>query len=56
MNKIYGPVYPMLFCAAQDVTQCTLEEVAGLLRGPAGSKVELTFLETRAVKLEMERC
>ena len=40
----------------QDVTQCTLEEVALLLRGPAGSIVELTFLETRTVKLEMERC
>mmetsp|Transcript_37959 Transcript_37959/g.77891 ORF Transcript_37959/g.77891 Transcript_37959/m.77891 type:complete len:964 (-) Transcript_37959:282-3173(-) len=39
----------------QDVTSATLEEVAGLLRGPANSTVQLRFLETRDVRLVVER-
>ncbi len=40
----------------RDVSSATLEEVAVMLRGPVGSEINLKFLETRQVKLNMERC
>jgi hypothetical protein len=40
----------------RDVSSATLEEVAVMLRGPVGSEINLKFLETREVKLNMERC
>ena len=39
-----------------DVSSATLEEVSVMLRGPVGSDITLKFLETRQVKLNMERC
>lgn len=40
----------------KDVSSATLEEVSVMLRGPIGSDITLKFLETRQVKLNMERC
>ena len=40
----------------RDVSSCNLEEVAGMLKGPVSTEVQLKFLETRRVKLTMERC